>query len=256
MSETVINQWSALCIEENIMVDIWSPDLPTICPNAIAHTSRALDPTRIIFVKEIRNNQVEVMDGTPGNYQNTTRTLSIPAGDPGSVSTHDISWKSNIKIWTTEFFPQAAHMGDVIGVVIDPDRLVGILVSDHSIGDTILSVSQTVFTYPYLTCGLEVSLNDGVHTQNLGQIISIDYTNYRITVENALTYAFGTNTGVLINLVSFKNKKISRSNYPYTFGSKGFATKSIPANIVMRFVYTNSSGLAKDVDIDFEYNVY
>lgn len=257
MSETVIYQWSALCIEENIMVDIWSPDTPSICPNPSAHTSRELDTNRIIFVKEIKTSDVKVLDGTPGNYQNTTRTLDIPAGSPDNVSSHDLVWENNIKIWTTEFFPQAEHSDDSITVIMDPDRLVGIIREDVVLNSKKIFVSPTVFSYPGITCGIEVSLKYGNTIFNLGPIVALDYTNYTMDFNVAANMTYPANlTLVLFNVVAFKNKKITRVGYPYIFGTKGFGTKTLPANIIMRFLYTNHSGDAKKVNIDFEYNVY
>jgi hypothetical protein len=258
MSQTVINQWSALCIEENIMVDIWSPDTPSICPNPTAHTSRALDTNRIIFVKEIKASDVKLIDETPGYYQNITKTLDVPANDPDSVSSHDLVWDNNIKIWTTEFFPQVEHIGDSITVIMDPERLVGVIVEDTVVGSNKIYVSPTVFSYPDISCGIEVVLKSATGAeQNLGPIVSLDYTNYTMDFATTINSVFPANTtAILFNIIAFKNKKITRSGYPYIFGTKGFNTKTLPANVIMRFLYTNHSGDAKKVHIDFEYNIY
>ena len=254
MSDDEVKRYRVYCIEENLMVTTYGTEVPTLCPND--HPDRTIDHLRTVQVDFFKKNQVEIFDPTEGVYQYTEVHLSIPAGSPGDVTTVDFSWPMNLKIWNTEFVPGAEHTGDTINVFIDPDRVVGGLTAAANIGDTEFTVTSTVFTYPYLVRGIEVKLVNGMIVENLGRITGIDMINFKFTTEFAATQSFPPGSLILLNLHIIKNITFSRVGVAYLAGRKGFQNKDIPPNIILRFLYTNSNGAAKDVRIVIDYNYF
>lgn len=250
---TEVKRWQVVCLAENKLVEVFSPDVPTLCPND--HPDRSIDTSRVVLLETIKSNRVEVVDGVPGQFQHTSLRMSLPEGDPDSKSVFNFTWPMNIQIWRTEFMPGPEHKGDTINVCIDPDRTIGVLTQNGNIGDTELYLSPSAFGYPGLIRGIEVNLTDGVNTQHVGRLIAFDSTIFKMTVEKPLEYNFSAmSTYFQVCLHIVKDAYISQPLLSYGIGQKGLAAKSLPANIVMRVIWTNGSGAAKDVTFILEYN--
>lgn len=87
MSSNQIKRWQILCISENRLVEVYSPTMPTLCPND--HPDRSLDKTRVVLLENIKNNNTELVDSVPGQFQHTTLHIHIPTVDTDNVSVHD-----------------------------------------------------------------------------------------------------------------------------------------------------------------------
>jgi hypothetical protein len=254
MSEEIVKRYRVMCIAENKMVTVYSTEAPTLCPND--HPNREIDHARTMETETLKKNQVEIFDPTAGNFQYTDLPINVPSGAPGNITTHDFSWPMWLNIWKTEFVPGSEHDGDEIDVIFDPDRIVGVLTADAQIGSTELTVSSTLFDYPNLTCGLDVTITDGTNTEDVGRITGIDRVNFKLIVENGLSQTFLTGTVIQFNLHMVKNAIISRINVPYTLGLKGIQNKGLPPGIVMRYIYKNKNGQAKNCYVGMEYNYH
>lgn len=249
---SVVHRYRVMCIEENKMVTTYGTEPPTLCPND--HADRTINPFLTVVADTFKKNQVEIFNPTNGNFQYTCICLSIPAGEPDDISTHDFSWPMDLKIWKTEFYSGTEHVGDVLDVVVDPDRVVGLLNEDSTTGSTIMSVSSTVFEHPSLTCGVDVSLDNSGNSEKVGIIKGVDRNNLKLELDTPLPHNFTTGTKICLNIKMIKNVLIHQPNKMYTVGQKGFNSKNIDAGTVVRFFYKNSTGLAKNVYIEMEYN--
>lgn len=250
---TEVKRWQVVCLAENKLVEVFSPDVPTLCPND--HPDRSIDTSRVVLLETIKSQRVEVVDGVPGQFQHTSLRMNVEAGDPGSKSVFEFSWPMNIQIWRTEFIPGPEHKGDTINVYIDPDRTIGVLTQNANIGDTELYISSSAFGYPGLIRGIEVKLTDGTQVQDVGRLIGYDSATFKMIIEKPLEYNFaalGTYFQVCLHIV--KDAYISQALVPYSIGQKGISAKSLPADIILRIIWTNGSGAAKDVALIIEYN--
>lgn len=252
MSSNSVKRWQVICLAENRLVEVYSPDTPSLCPND--HPDRSIDKTRIVLLETISNDRVEIIDSREGQFQHTTLNMAIPSGAPGSISNHDFTWPIDIKVWKTDFVPGSEHVGDQVDVIVDPDRDIGMLQQSASIGDTELIVSAGVFDYPGLMRGVEVLLDDTVNTENVGRLVGLDRNTFKIVIETPLTQNFAVGTIVCLNNCMVKQTYINHALVPYTIGQKGFSGLRIPANIVMRIVWKNNDGQAKNVHFVMEYN--
>jgi hypothetical protein len=254
MSSEEVKRYRVLCIAENKMVTAYGIKPPTLCPND--HADRSIDHSRTVLAATFKRDQVEIFDPTTGNFQYTTLKFSVPSGSAGDVSDHDFSWPMTLDIWKTEFMAGTEHVGDSMNVMIDPDRVIGILTADANIGDTELSVSSAGFAHPALSPGLEIKLDDTSNSEDLGRITGVDSVNFKLHVENGLTQNFLAGTQVIINVCIVKDAMVSQTKKAYIMGSKGIKSKELPSDIVMRFRYKNNDGVAKDVHIEMEYNYH
>jgi hypothetical protein len=253
MSNQIVHRYRVLCIAENKMVTAYGEEPPLLCPND--HVDRSLDHSRTIMADTFKKNQVEIFDPTDGNFQYRCIHFSVPSGSPpGEVTPHDFSWPMDLKIWKVEFIPGSEHVGDMVDVIIDPDREIATLTADASINDTELVVASTAFDYPYLTRGIEVKLDDTVNTENVGMITAIDRVNFKLHVETPLTQNFSIGTKICVNVKMVKDAMINQASRPYVVGQKGFKSKELDANTTMRFNYKNNDGQPKDVYVEMEYN--
>lgn len=252
MTDTIVNYYRVLCIEENKMVDAYGLEAPLLCPND--HADRTLDHSRTVRSAQYSNKIVQIQNSTPGNFQYTTIHFNVPSGTPGDVTDHDFAWPMDIMVWRTEFVSSAEHVGDSASTVISPDQIIGILTADANIGDTELSIDSNAFSFPNLTRGIDVKLDDTANSEELGRIVGIDRVNFKINVETPLTQNFLTGTYFIINICIVKDIVINQANRSLLIGQKGFSTIDIPAGIITRFKYKNNDGLAKDVYVEMEYN--
>lgn len=252
MSSDPVKRWQVLCLAENKLVEVYSPDTPTMCPND--HEDRSIDTTRVYLLETISNDRVEVIDSTYGQSQHTTLNMNISSGDPNSVTVHDFSWPIDIKVWKVYFVPGPEHVGDTVEVIIDPDRVIGTLQEEAEMGDTELYVNAEAFDDSNLMRGVEVVLDDTIDQENVGRLIGYDRDTMKMVVENPLTYDFAVGTKFAINSCMVKDAYIDRSLIPYPICEKGLWGLRIPANTLMRIIWKNSDGQTKDIHLAMEYN--
>jgi len=252
MSENkILYNYRVFCIEEQQNRSVWSIDPPTMCPND--HADRTIDTNRTTIVDAISKQHVITDDGLTGSYQVINIHYQIPAGSPGDVSIHDVSWPMDLEIWKSKFKPTEEHIGDIGNFIVYPDTIVGILTATATSGSNILTVTpETTDLSMGLVKGHELMLNDTVTTFNAGRIIGINRETFQITMENNLPQNFSAGTLIVFNAYMVKDYKITNTEF-FILGEKGFKATLLPANIIIRLKYTNMSGNAKDVYIHTEY---
>lgn len=253
-STSTLKRWRVLCIAENIMVDVFSIEAPTICPND--HLDRSIDTSRTILAEVISKNTTIIEDNTPGNFQRQMLSISIPAGSPGDITNHDFVWPYNLLIWKTELTPTSSNVGDMLDVSVAPNTIVGALTALANIGDTVLNITSATFGLPNLTRGLVAHITNTITQQDLGRILAVDNTNFQITVENSLTQSYNPGTLFQITVCVIKEEVFVQPNIKLTVGEKGIRTKSLSENTVLRFTYHNTDGAAKNLYPIMEFNYY
>lgn len=249
---TTVYQYIVYCITEGQYVTYWGTSPPTTCPNNNTHT---IDPNSISIQQTISEDTIKTNEVNVGKlFQHSSAHLDIPAGTPGSVVSMNLSWPMDINLWQTTLYPLANNLYDVINILIAPNTTLGVLTQNANIGDTLLNVSNTAFTFEYMYKGLIVTLTDGVNTFNAGRITSINSTSLTITVENPLTVAFTAgSTYFQISIQIVRDKIFHQTTIPEHIGNKGFNSMPIQAGTVMQVQYTNMDGTAKTLYTDLEY---
>jgi len=229
------------CATEGQYVTTWATEPPTTCPNNNTHT---IDVSSIVIIDSISSEEIEVkstMSGTNGHYKTIGYTIDIEPG-VNIVTTKDISYPYATSVRGSRLVVRDENIGDNIEVVAAPNTQVGIITSDVNIGDTTISVSSTTHT----DIGYRITLNDGTHTSELGEVFGIDSTNNTITVATPSdqSYSAATPTFVEITVPRIENLDLFLTG-PIELGSSEIGGTTNPKNTIMRLLYTNKSSDAK-----------
>ena len=192
------------------------------------------------------------MEDTSGWFYATSFVIDIPVGNTGDVIIHDISFPADILLWQIDIYTDgtANGNGDTINMIAGPDTIVGVITVDANISDTVLTVSSTVLEY--VSRGIDITISNGVNKNELGYITAIDKINSTVTIKNALTNNFTIGSVICLNVHTIKNLVITELIKEYSFGKKGFRGKQVPANTIMRLVYTNNANLDKKIACKIE----
>lgn len=246
MSSTV-NLYRCYCIEEATQVDIWSTTEPTACTNPATHTSRALDPVSTTIINTISANTVVAEESSEGWFNATTVSLDIPASAPGTVHSTSISWPAEVLLWKTAIYMEGDPTldGDMINVIAGPDTTIGYITAPATTGVTTVHVSSTVLQY--ITRGIDATITDGTHRNDLGLVTAVDAVNSTISFQTALANDFAPGSLILLNVHTLKHMEVNHMIKSYKIGDKGFRGKLLPANLPLELRYTSNSGVATKI---------
>lgn len=253
MSDTTLYQWRVFCTTTSTYQTVWSTTEPTSCPeDPINHT---IDPNQTTIIRKIDDNVITIKEElvpTNGIYKFKGYEYTIPAGTPGDTTVIDITWYYPITLLNGDFDATLDHVGDDIDAYVVPPSPIGAIIANVSSGQTVISVSPTVFDY--LIPGYAVKLTDGVNTDDLGECFSTDKNAMTITVQAPTVHAFSaaSPTYVLIEVRVVEDLHV-RTVKTYEFAKKKMGGKNIPANYPFRIFYKNNSGTQKEFPFNFEY---
>lgn len=249
-SITLLNQYRLYCIQEATFVYTWAVDPPTLCPNN--HADRSIDSSQTVIIGRMGSNHVVAGQDTLKNFQHTCVTMDIPAMTPGDVFTHVFSWPMSVQIWKTEFYTGVEHLNDRFTIYVAPDTVVGAITAPALIGATTINVSPTVVTNQVISCGIDVEIDDGVISEQVGRITAFDATLNTLTFENPLTNNYSPGTFVKFNIKVINDIVLHRAGFIYKIGEKGLKGRLVPPNTPLRGEYTNMDGLAKQLYVVIE----
>lgn len=229
--------------DNNKFMYVLSDTEPTEGPNG-----EPINPALTTLVQVAQDpNEVVVNEPTTGLFQAKTFPMQVPAGDVGDVSDHDVQWDTDIILWQSSITPAQDMLGDSMCVVYNPDVKVGELTQDAILGDNVIHVTSETFNY--VQKGLDLSIDNGVKKEELGEILNCDMVNNTITTRKQVQSNFYTNSGtvdILYNYCIVKDRHFENGQ-EIIFGNKGFRGAEIPEGTKMRVKYTNNSGTAKNI---------
>lgn len=177
---------------------------------------------------------------TGGHFQSFTVPL---LSDSLAVTVHDEVMFVDTSALAIHYVTLREHTGDMFSVHVAPDTPVGAIVADVSIGDTVIYVSPDVFTYAYKGPCL-ASLSDGVNSEPLGRIKSLNPEASTVTVETPSTQAFTAapipNTYFRITAALLHNSQIGPP-WEYIVGESKIGGSYVKEGVTVRTIYTNRS---------------
>jgi hypothetical protein len=158
-----------------------------------------------------------------------------------------ITVPTSIQVWRTAIDVRADMLTDQISICVAPGAPIGTLTAPVSSG-TVLDVPSATVYNTNLNVGAVIELYDplGPTTQNLGYLTQIDRTNFQLHVELPVGSSFPAGTEVRMYNYLLRDYEFSSAAYR-SFGSKGFRSRTIPANVPVLVSYRNQTGAAKDV---------
>jgi len=209
-----------------------------VCPEDAGHP---VNPNSASTVEIKLPNEVVIQQSSV-NYKTPLlvgQVLTVAAGETGTA---DFVWKIPITVKNVKGIFTQSNTGDTFDFVTNPDYTVGLLSAGVGIGDTVLPVTQTVLNY--VKPGFTITLTEGVTSNVLDEIISIDANAMTITVATPTTDAFS-----VLALVSSTIYNTKGTPVPYT--TKGDTMKletgkdlisgsTIFAGVKLRIIYHNA----------------
>lgn len=243
--------YSLYCLEESATIyPIVNVDgvAPTLCPNDHANRTNI---TAVTLVSTVSTKSTILQEEVPGLYEGKSFEFAIPSGSVGDVTSFDVTFPTDIEIWDSCVDVLTDNIGDEVTFNITPNTTIGQLTAPVSSG-TVLDVPNATVASTSVFVGANITLDDTVTTQELGQLISKDTFNNQMTVQNAVSNSFAAGTVIQQSVLMLDNFKMSSVNR-LKFGRRGFKSKTVPAGAIIRVSYKNNSGTAKNFYANVEF---
>lgn len=235
---TTVYEWNVWCNTDSKWVSVWNDVEPTTCPENNGH---AIDAEKTYQIRKVSSTQVEVKEEdvpTGGHYQIKTTPFDCP-GPAATTTTEDITYPMPISGLAFGWLSNAEMEGDVVDMCVAPDATVGEITSDVAAPDTVINVQSTVTDK--VQVGYYIKLFDGTNTSDCGRCLAVDSGAGTITVETAPGQAFlaATPTNVQMTVYMLKDFEIGPPGR-YLAGEAKIGGSYVPANTVIRIIYTNN----------------
>ena len=229
---TTVHKWRIHCSTEPADYYIWDTDTPTVCPTDAGHT--ILEPMVVQTVDEKSVSLVEEKIPTDGSFYIDGFVFENFA----NITTDNfVSFPFPINAMALEMSSMSGTEDDHISVIVGENTIVGVLMAPSSATD--ITFTTTAATVVYLSIGIKVSLYDGVNTDILGRIISVDRVLNTFTVETAAVNAFSAVTTYIRISKVVVDAPIGPSG-THSWGEAKIGGSYIPANVNIIIRYTNN----------------
>ena len=205
------------------------------------------------------NNNVNIVEEVPltgGNMKFKTFQFNVEAGATGSKTYFENTFPLDISMISVMVILNDDNIGDIVEADIGHHTTIGYLTEDVSTGITGgvtgFGVSQTVIDY--LNRGFQVTLTDGVNTDELGICTMIDRVNNKISCELPTTHSFSASSPTYVQqTVKIIDQIHIVNNQNINLGGDKIGASYVPANTIGRCIYTNNDGKAKKFTFLIEY---
>ncbi len=177
---------------------------------------------------------------TKGRFR--SQGFSITA-QPNEDTIHDFTFPYDIAPLVIKFSTNESHRGDIVNLQIAPQVTVGAIIQPALIGNNYFYVNTEALSY--LNVGYICYITNGVNTDELGDIVNIDYTLNKVYVESPIINSYSPGSFVKMTVNPLRNLVLSEPQV-HTVGDSKIGATYIPKNNIVRLVYTNNSSEAKD----------
>lgn len=241
-------QYLIPCItEEKCVYSGYVDSVPTTCPNDTSHT---IDPDGIIIAKTLAEKTVVVNQATDttigGFYRNDYFSFEARAK---TDTIYDISYPYNINILLATYIITEENIGDTLNMCAVPDVICGTTSKEIKEGDTTLIISSS---HAQLNPGFNLKITNEDYTEDLGEIKSFDTKSGVITFTNPIIRSFPEKSVLKMTIYRVKNLKIVNTNN-VVIGKKKLNGVGLPANKIMRLIYTNNDERDKFFNFSLEF---
>jgi hypothetical protein len=234
--------WKIWCNTTSSWEYTWKLDIdgpPVYCPTNASHTidtslskiTSVLDTvgTPIQIVQEVRQ--------TGGNFRWDSIAFTAIAN---TTTTHTFSYPIPITVMSAEWQTAAENTGDIVSWTISKNTIIGAITTNVTIGDTVIYVSATVTAN--IKVGFLVNLYNGVDTDKLGIVKSINTITGTITTETAATINFLASSPTYVRMgVPFLLEVELGHPMQMQIGQAKVMGSYVPANTVVTCEYENKS---------------
>lgn len=242
----------------DVVAETASADLLTACPEDPAHPVAA-NSAELVSAPEVVTTKLQ--QGSSGRSHPTlrSRVLELAAGAEGSV---DFVWPYQVTVQRIEGIFEAANAGDALDLEAGPDSTAGYLTAPVGVGDTVINVSETVFTQGRAKPGFRLKLGTGPDPaaptvgDDLGEIVATDAAAGTVTVETPAATALGAGPGhwALLTIASTVGMHVPAvAGTSVSTGSEFVLGVDVPANRPLRVTYHNNGAVASRAIIYMRY---
>lgn len=235
---TPIFEWRVYCILAGLFVSYYGPTAPTYCPIDITDT---INPDSISIVRELESQIKQITDANPdtARFQTSSVVVDIPAmSDASSIINKDVSFPFDMYLWQLSISNTQVNMLDTLSIQVSPNTIIGLTTTTTAPGATQLNVSSTVVEN--LLRGMEIGITDGVNTEYPGMVIELDPNNNSLKNSAPVTNGYAAGSYITTSTYPIRNLRADYTNY-VTIGSKGLKYSLIPANTIVRIIYTDNT---------------
>ena len=203
------------------------------------NNTHTINTASVAVVDSVNSGAVTISQGgaTGGNYRCETIKAIIK---PNMTENFNFSWPYDMAVTSFHFVTNSQHIGDSFTTAIAPNTIIGYITKNVDIGDTVISVNQTVLQNAKI--GYIITLMDDANVCQVGFVTGQDQVNGTITLASPCTIAFSatTPTYVAFTIENMYQFQIGEPN-KYDIGSSIIEGGLIPANTQIQLRYTNRS---------------
>ena len=247
---SLLSSYIVPCLTEAVdIVTDYMVSPPTVCPHNNTHT---INEAGIILFSTISSKTVTVNQHDPaknngGYYRCDYFHFNIPGAT--GISTYDVSFPYDIEIYSVILQPTTANVGDNFDVVAYPSTPGGIITVALAPSDTSLTLNNVSPFY----AGFHAYVTNGVTTDDLGDITSVDIPNNIINFKTPCVNSYSIGSVMLFEVDRIRNGKIM-NDQNISLGFSKIGSSGLKAGKILRIVYDNVSGTAKTITILIELN--
>lgn len=182
--------------------------------------------------------------GSPSDFSTSGTTIVL------NTTYRDFSHPYNVGVLSYSFISDETHKIDAAEVHVYPEKIIGELTADVTIGDTILNVSSTVIEN--MKIGFMCILSDGNINECLGHVLNIDKVNSQITIQIAAVYGYSaiSPTYVKLSVLMLKADRIGAAG-PHKLGTDKLGSSLVRKNETVRVFYNNFSEPIANKELTF-----
>lgn len=255
----VLLKYAYLCNAGDYVNDEWREEDAGIPPHCRENSAHAIISTSIRIVDRQDPNDVHIIEEftpTGGNYCYDSIAFTAPAN---TTHIHDEAIDSDfsINVLSITYVTKDIHEGDTFYILSGEDTDLGPIGANIAIGATSLIVASPL-TLAYISAGYLLKLSDGVNTNDVGAILSINKDTNTVTFKTATTHAFSASspTKLLVSRILMGRGTPMEIGpaWEYNVGQDKIGASYLPAGKKIKIVYTNKSLTdAKRFVINFSY---
>jgi hypothetical protein len=236
-STTTVKKYKIYCNTENSFVEGWGESSPSTCYNDSTHS---INLNSVQEIDTVNNSQVKIIeDGVKVSRNVKVVHIEFENVEANQSQTKIYTFRYITSMYSYKFATDDTNKGDSITIAIDPNSPMGLITQDITTGDTVISAPLPLVLYG--SAGFNVNISDGVNSDDLGEIISIDKVNNTIEVENPAQHDYSAiDTTAYMTYYNMRNMKIGPPQM-YAFGEDIIGGASVPVGTNVHFTYTNNA---------------
>jgi hypothetical protein len=246
-----VYKYRVYCNTDSKYEYVWNTTAPTTCPT---NTGHSINTGTISIVDEVSTGIIKIKEEnipTGENFRAECFALAGATG-PDVSSTRDFTWPYPITVLEIKLYVEDQNTGDQIALQVGPNTVIGAITSSVSAGATSITVSSTVLEY--LMKGYNLSLTDGVNTDDCGRVVNINNTTSTVTFDVATTHAFShTSPTYVRQTVRVIDDFTLGPKWLVSIGDSKIGGAYVPPNTIVRTIYTNKGNTSKVLYAQIEY---